>query len=111
MFKAGQRVVCVDAKPRKHTKEPVLLRFLKEGAIYTVRSFEAFPGEEDYPTLRLVEITLPTLQETIGPWEVGYAPSRFRPVQETNIDVFQEILVRASDPVETVSTDAQTKGA
>jgi hypothetical protein len=108
-FSVGQRVVCVDTKPGKDTGAPVLLAYLREGSIYTVRSLEAFPGQEDFPTLRLEEVICPTIKTSHGPWEIGFAPTRFRPVRPTSIEVFREMLVSASSPLESES-DAQMKG-
>src|SRR5262249_26421709 len=59
---AGQREVCVDTKPGKDTGAPVLLAYLREGSSYTVRSLEAFPGQDAFPTLRLEEVICPTIK-------------------------------------------------
>lgn len=110
-FDVGQRVVCVDAKPRDD-RDATLIMFLREGAIYTVRSLETHPSPSaaGFPTMRVEEIKCPVMDTSHGLWEIGFAPDRFRPVTPTSIDVFEEMLVRASNPWETVS-DAKTKGA
>lgn len=102
-FYPGQKVVCIDVVPRKmprrpkgspRVKIPNLVLALREGAIYTVRELdERLHKAEDGGTLRLEEIQGPVIQvRTIGPWELGFAPNRFRPVHPTNIDVFKKML-------------------
>lgn len=95
-FHAGQEVVCIDCQPLSHPTElpfvdPVLN--LRKGAVYTVREYDVTFHSDDNATLRLEEIQGPILSfERLGRWEVGFSPSRFRPVQTTNIDVFRRIL-------------------
>jgi hypothetical protein len=102
-FHTGQKVVCIDTTPRKMPRRPKgsppvhipnLLLALREGAVYTVRELdERLHMAEDGGTLRLEEIQGPVVQvRTIGPWEIGFAPNRFRPVKTTSIEVFRKML-------------------
>lgn len=101
-FYPGQKVVCVDVAPRPlprrpkgspPVKIPNLVLALREGAVYTVRELDERLHKADGGTLRLEEIQGPVVQvRTIGPWEIGFAPDRFRPVYPTNIDIFKKML-------------------
>ena len=93
-FEPGQRIVCIDAEPREDTGAPILLAYLREGTIYTVRSREVHRSADGHPTLRLEEIRCPTINTSHGAWEIGFAPDRFRPVKSSSIEAFQDILVR-----------------
>lgn len=93
-FHVGQKVVCVDAKPRYLPDEIYLSdEFeLEEGKVYTIRSigFDEFQKQE--VIIRLFEIFRePGGDETE---ESGFMAYRFRPVTErkTSIAIFHEIL-------------------
>lgn len=85
-FYIGQRVVCIkDAKPTqtwpgKHSAV--------KGCVYTVRDV----GEWSHEGLGIL------LEEIINPIhpyyqvECAFRAARFRPVKDTNIDVFQKML-------------------
>lgn len=88
-FRVGQRVVCVDDKPR--LVAPVLVR---RGHIYTVTDvFETWSG--------LVGVLLAEVDPGLLP---GWHADRFRPITErkTDISVFTEILNRAPNALEPV---------
>lgn len=79
MFHVGQRVVCVDASGAT---------MLIKNNIYTVaavspagrgiRLYETCPGSDYH----------------------GFRAERFRPVHETNIDIFRQILIDAPKQIE-----------
>lgn len=79
MFHIGQRVVCVDDKG------------LTAGRVYTVREVTVSPIDNS-EAIRLIEIIRP-----IGPGDGGNEPPyrffRFRPVDETRLEVFRAMLV------------------
>lgn len=91
MFRVGQKVVCVDASPGRHT----FIRYLKRGAIYTIRGIDTESGQYG---VWLQEVILPV----IAPWklEMSFMPTRFRPIVEKSTDtgmaVLREILDRES---------------
>jgi hypothetical protein len=90
-FRVGQKVVCVDAAPRRgrrwvYDDPPV------EGRVYTIEGIIDFEGE---PNLILIE----QKRDPRSDYE-GYRACRFRPVVErkTDISFAHEILRKASKP-------------
>ena len=82
----GQKVVCIDAKPRRPKDD---LSGLKEGVVYTVRGITGsvmVPGET---SLYLFEIVRPKNNP-----ETPFLSTRFRPYDDraTDISEFHEIL-------------------
>ena len=90
MFRVGQKVVCIDAKPRKRGH----VARLTEGSVYTISKLG--PGDNDGAELFLVE-----MGAISHPW-FGFYADRFRPAVErkTDISVFTKILdnVRVKTP-------------
>jgi len=74
MFKAGDKVVCVDGSPGRVTGK----RELKKGDVYCVRECQAFPNGVG---VRLSGITLPDVCGT-EPW---FHANRFRLVSEVKM--------------------------
>jgi hypothetical protein len=106
-FEVGQRVVCVDNRPRVDASgrrsghgDEVLPR---QGAVYTVR--EIVPGRPygyEHDGLLLEEI-VNAVRQYLAPSglvraELFFAAWRFRPVRSTNIDVFTRMLAPAPSP-------------
>ena len=109
MFGIGQKVLCVDGKPRKagmcSQTDEVLVAV---GSIYTVREVIDTRGHGyDEDALLLEEIRNPVrvYVTPAGPvrTEVYFFASRFRPLRTTHIDVFTKMLeptpVRELEPV------------
>ena len=87
MFHVGQLVVCVDDVP-----VPGYFSFmggLKKGKIYTIRGFATHEHELVYGVY-LEEIFRPILAGDT--YEAPFYTTRFRPVAETSLDVFREML-------------------
>lgn len=85
MFRVGQKVVCIDVKPRPgrfwvFRDAPV------KGRIYTIASTFIIEGHD---AVTLVEQKRHPMSEY-----QGYAASRFRPIADrpTDISVFKEML-------------------
>lgn len=97
MFRVGQLVVCVrdDGFPNKETMRQRGAEFPVRGRIYTMRDLYA-SDRGGLLCCRLVEITNPTLSVLCGCYgaEPGFSVSRFRPVVDSRLDVFREMLVR-----------------
>ena len=93
-FVAGQKVVCVDNKPRRADENLRLL--LKDGAIYTIREVSKRP---DGIGVLLNEIN--SYDHRCGAVRY-YFYDRFRPLVSTKTDIssFQKILEEASKKVE-----------
>ena len=103
MFYVGQKVVCVDADCGSMYGNPLVqytscLHGLKEKEIYTIRAIfndgsEQWPGGNVY------------LEEIKRPFEDGmeapYSIERFRPLVETDISIFEKMLVPT--PIDLVS--------
>jgi hypothetical protein len=112
-FQVGQRVVCVDVRPRRKYLHPAnaaawAAPFAKpeKGGIYTVREvFDARPHGFDHDALLLVEIVNPVLDYVApaGPvrCEQFFLAFRFRPLRTTGIDVFTRML----EPVPTAPAE------
>jgi hypothetical protein len=93
-FRVGQKVVCVDDKPRPGANPR--MDGLSKGQVYTVQriGIDNFWAE---PVLWLVEIRRELQPGFQRFGEVGYDPRRFRPVVEkkTDISIFEAMLKRA----------------
>lgn len=95
-FCVGQKVVCVDASPKRPDYYPGfrlrgVMDGLQEGAIYTVSGFENHPLDGKL-LLVLMEIKRPRRP---GPFCLdGYDARRFRPLVErkTSIEIFKRML-------------------
>jgi len=92
MFHVGQLVVCVDdgknrmgPQNRRH-----VLHGLKKGIVYTIRWVGMSPDHGLYLCVRVVEITRPIYLHLNE--EIPFCAARFRPVVETRLDVFREML-------------------
>lgn len=80
MFRAGQKVVCVDAKPRARNRPTHLV----EGSIYTIhKEFDTISG---YVGVLLEELKPPD-------HGVGWFADRFRPL--TDISELEKLLIQA----------------
>lgn len=80
-FHVGQKVVCVDDKPRDDWRPT----FLKKGSIYTITWVYCVPAGSG---VLLYEVENPY------PDRLGWYSDRFRPIEErkTDITVFQKML-------------------
>jgi hypothetical protein len=97
MFSIGQKVMCVDGKPRKngmcrHTDEVLI----NVGSIYTVREIIDARGhgcDEDALLLEEIRNPIRVYVTPAGPerTEVYFFASRFRPLRTANIDVFTKM--------------------
>lgn len=97
MFRAHQKVVCVDDSPVLHGGMSKTIKLVKD-SIYTVRGIN--PADLRGPEhLWLAEIKN-EISDTGK--EYSYRASRFRPIVErkTDISIFEEILRRESVPDE-----------
>lgn len=89
-FHVGQRVVCVDAEWPTSGKSP-----LSKGTVYTVT--KCFVGHYynggAFPTGQIGELV--ELAETSNPSDDarGFKVSRFRPLDESRLDIFRAMLV------------------
>lgn len=84
MFHVGQLVVCVDDEINA-VDFPVTLPV--RGVVYTIRRVKNHCGDL---AVLVHEIVSPA--PVVG--EYGYLASRFRPVVDSHLDVFREMLVR-----------------
>jgi hypothetical protein len=107
-FHVGQRVVCVDMSLREKWITPVShvlaatvpLVVPAEGYVYTVRAvLDARPYGFDGDALLLEEVVNPVMAHTTAPVagavfevEVFFLAWRFRPLYDTNIEVFTRML-------------------
>jgi hypothetical protein len=103
-FHVGQKVVCVDIRPRRKYLHPATaaasvapLARPEKGGIYTMREvFDARPHGFDHDALLLAEILNPVLDyiAPAGPvrCEQFFLAFRFRPLRTTSIDVFTRML-------------------
>jgi deoxyribodipyrimidine photolyase-like uncharacterized protein len=83
-FRVGQRVVCVDAKPRFYSTCHLI-----EGAIYTIVGFREFS-----PRWRAAWVA-----EVQSQSKNGFFADRFRPVVERKTDTGMAILTKILDDV------------
>lgn len=88
MFRVGQKVVCVDAKPRLELGN--LPTLLTEGQVYTIATIGTYWGGACGVTLQ--EITMPAMGNYR--YKSGWPVDRFRPAVErkTDISVFKALL-------------------
>ena len=99
MFRVGQKVVCVDDEIGKYMPPGVFyvpgLDGLAAGEIYTVAELyiTQFDGRE---CIRLVEIDRSTNFDPRG-----YVAARFRPVQETGMQMLRALL--KTNPIKEVA--------
>lgn len=88
-FHVGQLVVCVDDKPKGgYPDEP----WPVVGRIYTVRALrwsDWYSAEQ----VLLVEIVCSPRLYNDGTYEAGYNATRFRPLDESRLTVFRQMLV------------------
>jgi hypothetical protein len=90
MFEVGQRVVCVN----DYWTSIAGLRgeiLPKKGVIYTVRTTVQCP-RGCHQAIRLVEIINPAMTYGYLTEECQFDAASFRPIVESKIDVFREIL-------------------
>lgn len=85
-FFVGQKVVCVDASPSWCG----LPCFLVERAVYTIAGFEA--GRSNITRLLETGVYLAELRPTANGFVGAFRASRFRPVVETNIQQFRDLV-------------------
>lgn len=89
-FRVGQMVVCVNDRWHRdflslHLNVPM------KGRIYTIRAiFE--PPVACQPCLWLEEIVNAPTEWAEGLFEAAFRATRFRPVKETSIDIFRQII-------------------
>jgi len=99
-FHVGQLVVCVDDGnwpwPEGHAAMP------KRGVVYTVRE-SVVSWTNGHPCVHLVEIVNPIGDYEGGVGEIWVAERRFRPVDETRLEVFRKI---AASPRQSIEVDA-----
>ena len=97
-FHVGQKVVCVDSKPRNGFE-----RYLTKGEIYTVRGF--CRNIYDKLGILLVEVRSPRGRFLSGE-ERGFRPDRFRPVvsRPTSIAIFTAMLNPSQVTVDAMNT-------
>ena len=94
-FRVGQRVMCVDGSPHWGGMGDEILPV--EGKIYTIR--DLVDCKEEGIGVRVDEIVnAPRLYRT-GFMEGCLLPERFRPLVETNIDIFKAMLQPLPEPV------------
>lgn len=86
MFHVGQLVVCVDER-QGVIPEPTPLAGLRKRAVYTVRTFTQ--GH----VFREGVADAVWLEEVSRPRDRPFAAWRFRPVDETKLSIFREMLV------------------
>lgn len=95
-LKAGMRVVCIDGKFTDfvHRLAPVLgVKLPVKGTVYTLR-YVGIDLADGIPGCLLVEIVNPQVPYTNGAvHEPFWGLSRFRPLDETRLDVFRNLLV------------------
>jgi hypothetical protein len=100
-FRVGQKVVCVSDHacddPRLLPGGEYVPNWPSVGAVYTVRGLRDGPVR---PHLLLEEVINPERFFAEGVYEMGWNPTRFRPVVErkTDISIFTDILRKASKP-------------
>lgn len=94
-FEVGQRVVCIADRP---TNDDGLPNFVVKGHIYTIRGVGTFKGNHG---VWLEELANPKTKGSWGCRERGFGVGRFRPVNESRLDIFRKLLVEP--PKETVA--------
>lgn len=103
MFRVGQKVVCVDDESGKYLVPGVRyhrnMHGLKAGEIYTVAELY-IKRDNGRECVRLAEIVRPC-KAANGIEARGYDAARFRPVQETGMQMLRALL--KSKPVKEVA--------
>ena len=82
-FSVGEKVVCVNVKPRNRQSSREAVRHLRLNAVYVVRDAFPAPGNSE-PSVRLVGIILP-IHPHYG-IESAFASNRFRRLSEVKSD-------------------------
>ena len=86
-FYVGQKVVCVDDKPRVvNGKRGLPVLEIKEGRVYTVTAFSV-DSVTHAETVKIAE----------HPVGTGFYPDRFRPAVEPNIQQFRDLVAPIFD--------------
>lgn len=106
-FRVGQKVVCVNDAPDSfvlpgiHYSEIAALDGLTKGKVYTVRNVVVRPADMS-PGIWLEEIYRPPNLGDVLHYggECPFAAARFRPLVETDISIFQAMLVNLHREVE-----------
>jgi hypothetical protein len=93
-FHVGQKVVCVNDNFELGFANQINIP--EKGVVYTVRDIELATGVAGQKAIivRLEEVVNPVLDWDNGRMEVGFFPSRFRPLitRKTDISVFTAML-------------------
>ena len=92
MFHVGQHVVCVDDQWRDRHKRGLL----KKGSVYTVMGWSTvqsfyYGSEIDTYGALLDEVKNPIEPDSVV--DIGFAAHRFRPLQDSRLDIFRHLLV------------------
>lgn len=95
MFKVGQKVVCVDDTDMHLHRDDV---GPCDGDVLTIR---AIRPQDEYGDVSFLfeEIQNRPRLHTEGVTEVSFLCHRFRPVQETGMEMLRAILIRPNAPV------------
>jgi len=99
MFEPGQLVVCVDdSDPLGRAVD--LMDGLKRGAVYTVRwsGMASSHFNPTTPAVRLKEIYRSPCPVT-GEVDLPFAASRFRPLDDSKLSIFREMLAPSPDVI------------
>lgn len=92
-YEIGKRVVCI-CDPwylDRHDYRRGIAKFPKKGGVYTIRAHRMSRYGEGLGLL-LVEIVNPKNQYLGGFMEVSFLARRFKPLDETRLDVFRSLL-------------------
>ncbi|NTE68376.1 hypothetical protein G6M85_22540 [Agrobacterium tumefaciens] len=99
-FKQGMRVVCVDDDYDTRSlcvAREFCIQLPKKGCVYTLRDVFDVPeyGEDADNRLRvlLLEISNSKIPFISGDVEADFPARRFRPLDESRLDVFRDLLV------------------
>lgn len=86
----GQRVVCIDSDwgPYEATATKLGCKLPTENTVYTIREIVAVLTDVG---IRLEEIVNPKVSE-YGRYEPFFNAEQFKPVDESRLDVFRELL-------------------
>jgi hypothetical protein len=100
MFYVGQKVVCVNARFERLGLRSEITPL--EGRVYTIRAIDPSRGGPSVACLLLNEIINAPREYADGFRECAFRATRFRPVVNTNIEVFQRMLAPAPKQTEPV---------
>ena|ERR1700726_1578065 len=90
-FQVGQRVWCVDSKPRDDRPVP-----LQEGQIYTIRDMSVSrKGDLGFLLKEIVRPNSRMYAHDGTIVETGFFADRFRPLREQNIEVFRQMCIKS----------------